>query len=235
MRTNNSRRYSSSHHLPKLINRLTRTEHGAAATLAFRATRAADAAARAPDVASAQGGCEEEPGEGGGATEKKEAILPPPDSSPLCFRSRFCLLFFFGWDIRILPPPIVPCHSRIARPSDMRNSLSFPARERARSSFPRASSFATFLRDHPLPACACAHSTVDAQHHSPKVGQAVVSCFPPLPICRLSRSWYSRTSFSSCFLSPHRRLCAFLGRPLMTDLRNSTAVLSNDRTNLTSN
>jgi hypothetical protein len=27
-------------------------------------------------------------------------------------------------------------------------------------------------RDHPLPACACAHSIVGAQHHSPKVGQA---------------------------------------------------------------
>jgi hypothetical protein len=30
-------------------------------------------------------------------------------------------------------------------------------------------------RNHPLPACACAHSIVDAQHHSPRVGQAVVS------------------------------------------------------------
>jgi hypothetical protein len=38
-------------------------------------------------------------------------------------------------------------------------------------------------------------------------------------------------------LSPYRRLCicAFLGRPLMTDLRNSTAALSNERTNLTGN
>jgi hypothetical protein len=32
-------------------------------------------------------------------------------------------------------------------------------------------------------------------------------------------------------LSPFRRLCAFLGRPLMTNLRDSTAALSNDRTN----
>ena len=31
------------------------------------------------------------------------------------------------------------------------------------------------LRDLPLPACACVHSTADVQHHSPKVGQAVVS------------------------------------------------------------
>jgi hypothetical protein len=37
------------------------------------------------------------------------------------------------------------------------------------------------------------------------------------------------------FLSPFRRLCAFLGRPLMTNLRDSTAALSNDRTNLTGN
>jgi hypothetical protein len=37
------------------------------------------------------------------------------------------------------------------------------------------------------------------------------------------------------FLSPYRRLCPFLGRPLMTGLRNSTAALSNGRTNLTGN
>jgi hypothetical protein len=50
--------------------RHTRTEHRAAATFALRATRAADAAARAPDVTPAQGGWEEEPGEEGGTTEK---------------------------------------------------------------------------------------------------------------------------------------------------------------------
>jgi hypothetical protein len=61
----------------------------------------------------------------------------------------------------------------------MRASLSFPARERARSSFTRASTSQLPWRDHPLPACAWrAHSTVDAQHHSPKVGQAVVSNLP---------------------------------------------------------
>jgi hypothetical protein len=37
------------------------------------------------------------------------------------------------------------------------------------------------------------------------------------------------------FLSPFRRLCAFLCRPLMTNLRDSTSALSNDRTNLTGN
>jgi hypothetical protein len=38
------------------------------------------------------------------------------------------------------------------------------------------------------------------------------------------------------FLSPFRRLCAFIGRPLMTSLlRNSTAALSGDRTDLTGN
>jgi hypothetical protein len=32
----------------------------------------------------------------------------------LCFckRFRFRLLFFFGWDVRALPPSITPCHSR---------------------------------------------------------------------------------------------------------------------------
>jgi hypothetical protein len=35
------------------------------------------------------------------------------------------------------------------------------------------------------------------------------------------------------FLSPFRCLCAFLGRPRMLNLRNSTAALSNDRTDLT--
>jgi hypothetical protein len=101
------------------------------ASYAFRATMTADAAARAPDVTSAQGGWEEEPREEGGATEKKEATLHPPDSRPFCFCKRFLLFFFFGWDIGILPPSIVPCHSRSA-PSDMRTSLSFPARGRAR-------------------------------------------------------------------------------------------------------
>ena len=55
----------------------------AEASCAFRATMATDAAARAPDVTSAQGEWEEEPREGGGATEKKEATPHPPDSSPL--------------------------------------------------------------------------------------------------------------------------------------------------------
>jgi hypothetical protein len=31
------------------------------------------------------------------------------------------------------------------------------------------------LRGHPLPACTCVHNIADVQHHSPKVGQAVVS------------------------------------------------------------
>jgi hypothetical protein len=58
----------------------------------------------------------------------------------------------------------------------MRAGLSFPAaRERARSSFARASSSATLARSSSTRFCACAHSIVDAQHHSPKVGQAVVS------------------------------------------------------------
>jgi hypothetical protein len=87
---------------------------------------------------------QEEPGEEGGTTKKKEAKLPPPDSSPSCFRSRFCL-FFFGWNIRTLPPSIVPCHSRSVL-SDMCASLSFPARERYQSSFTRASSSATLAR-----------------------------------------------------------------------------------------
>jgi hypothetical protein len=113
---NNLRRYSSSHLAPKPINHAkdaprTRTEHRAAATLTFRATRAAGAAARAPDVAPAQGRWEEELGEEGGTAGKKEATLPPPDASPLCFRSRLRLLVFFGWDIRILLPSIVSCHS----------------------------------------------------------------------------------------------------------------------------
>jgi hypothetical protein len=59
--------------------RLTRTEHRAAASLAFRATRAADAASRAPDVTPAQGRLEDAPREGGGITGKKEATLPLPD------------------------------------------------------------------------------------------------------------------------------------------------------------
>jgi hypothetical protein len=37
------------------------------------------------------------------------------------------------------------------------------------------------------------------------------------------------------FMSPFRRLCAFLGRPFMTNLRDITAALSNDRTGLTGN
>jgi hypothetical protein len=37
------------------------------------------------------------------------------------------------------------------------------------------------------------------------------------------------------FLSPFRRLCTSLGRPLMTNLRDSTSALSNNRTNLTGN
>ena len=41
---------------------------------------AADAAARALGVASAQGEWEEEPGEEGGATENPNAPLPPPIS-----------------------------------------------------------------------------------------------------------------------------------------------------------
>jgi hypothetical protein len=48
----------------------TRAEHRVAATSALRATRAADAAARAPDVMPAQGGWGEESGEEGGTTEK---------------------------------------------------------------------------------------------------------------------------------------------------------------------
>jgi hypothetical protein len=40
--------------------------------------------------------------------------------------------------------------------------------------------------------------------------------------------------FQLFLLSPLRHLCAFLGRPLMTNLRNSTAALSNDCTDLTS-
>jgi hypothetical protein len=71
--------------------RHTRTEHRAAATLAVRATMAADAAARAPDVASAQGGWEEEPREEGGATDKKEPMLHLPDSSSLVGVSEFSL------------------------------------------------------------------------------------------------------------------------------------------------
>jgi hypothetical protein len=34
----------------------------------------------------------------------------------LCFRSRFRLLIFFGWDIRTLLPSIVSCHSWGAPP-----------------------------------------------------------------------------------------------------------------------
>jgi hypothetical protein len=123
--TNNPRRYSSSQHLrkhaPKPINRvkdvskmcLMSTEHRSAATPAFRA-------ARAPDVASAQGEWGDEPREEGGATEKKEAILHLPDSSPLCFCKRLLLFFFFGWDIGILPPSpsTVPCHSQVAAMSN---------------------------------------------------------------------------------------------------------------------
>jgi hypothetical protein len=37
------------------------------------------------------------------------------------------------------------------------------------------------------------------------------------------------------FLSPFHRLCTFLGRPLMTNLRDSTSALSNGRTKLTGN
>jgi hypothetical protein len=51
---------------------------------------------------------------------------------------------------------------------------------------------------------------------------------PPITLMVLS------TSFSKLFLSPLHRLCAFLGRPLMTNLRDSTSTLSNDRTGLTS-
>ena len=91
--------------------RLTRTEHRAAATLAFRATRATDAAARAPDVTLAQGGWEEEPGEEGGTTGKKEATLPPPAAA----LGAFPALLRFGaacWT-RIRPPRIVLCQEQI--------------------------------------------------------------------------------------------------------------------------
>jgi hypothetical protein len=81
----------------------TRTEHrAAAATLAFRATRAADAAARAPDGTPAQGRWEEEPWEEGGTTGKKEVTLPPPDAALCAFPALLC----FGsacWT-RIRPP-----------------------------------------------------------------------------------------------------------------------------------
>ena len=190
---------------------------------------AADAAARAPDVASAQGEWEEEPREEGGATEKKEAALRPPDSSPLCFCKRFLLFFIFGWDIGILPPSIVPCHSRIA-PSICVSAFTF-----LHVAVPGAPSPALPprlpLRDHPLPACACVHNIADVQHHSPEVGQAVVPTAAHLPPITLMVLTYL---LFQLFLSPLCRLRAFLGRPLMTNLRNSTASLSNDRTNLTS-
>jgi hypothetical protein len=41
--------------------------------------------------------------------------------------------------------------------------------------------------------------------------------------------------FFQLFLSPFCRLCAFLGRPLMTNLRDITSALSNDRAGLTGN
>jgi hypothetical protein len=153
--------------------RLTRTEHRAAATLAFRATKAADAAARAPDVTPAQGGWEEEPGEEGGTTEKKEATLPPPDSSPYCAfavasASSSSLAGISGFSRRPLSLVIPEASSPMCVPASPFLHMNVPG---ALSPLlpPQLS-----WRDHPLPACACAHSIVDAQHHSPKVGQAVV-------------------------------------------------------------
>jgi hypothetical protein len=66
-----------------------------------------------------------------------------------------------------------------------------------------------------LPACACAHSTADAQHHSPKVGQVVVSHRCP-SVAHLAHSWYSLAHLLfQLFLLPFRRLCTSLGCPLM--------------------
>jgi hypothetical protein len=154
--------------------RRTRTEHRVAATFAPRATRAADAAARAPDVTPAQGGWGEEPGEEGGTTEKQEATLPLPDASPLCFRNCFRLLFFLagvsGFSCRQLSFAIPEASSPICVPVSPflhanvlgAHSVALPPQ------LP--------WRDHPLPACACAHSIVDVQHHSPGAGQAAVHC-----------------------------------------------------------
>jgi hypothetical protein len=171
----------------------------AEASFAFRTTKAADAPAQAPDDVTicARGGWEEEPREEGGATEKKEATLHPPDSSPLCFCKRFLLFFFFfGWDIGILPPSIVPCHSEAPPPICV---SVFPF---LHVNVPGAPSPVLPprlpLRGHPLPACACAHSIADVQHHSPKVSQAVFPTAAHLPLPPITRPWYSRASFSSC-------------------------------------
>ena len=59
------------------------------------------------------------------------------------------------------------------------------------------------------------------QHHSPKVGQAVVShrAAHLLPIKLMALTYL----LFQLFLSPLRRLCAFLGRPLMTKRHSSTS------------
>jgi hypothetical protein len=82
--TSNSRRYSSSYHAPKLINRVEDAPHthGGAQSRSHRCISSYHGrryrAARAPDVASAQGEWEEKPGEEGGATDKREAMLHLP-------------------------------------------------------------------------------------------------------------------------------------------------------------
>jgi hypothetical protein len=55
--------------------RRTRAEHRVAATFAPQATRAADAAARAPDVTPAQGGWGEEPGEEERTTTRGRSLV----------------------------------------------------------------------------------------------------------------------------------------------------------------
>jgi hypothetical protein len=71
--------------------------------------------------------------------------------------------------------------------------------------------------------------------HSTTRQELVKRLFPPAAhLSPISLMEFTHLLFQ-LFLSPFRCLCAFLGRPLMTNLRDSTAALSNDRTNLTGN
>jgi hypothetical protein len=132
--------------------------------------------------------------------------------------------------------PLSPCHSRGVL-SDMRASPSFPAHRTCTCPellHPRflLSSYIGAIILYPL---APAHiASLKRSTTRQKVGQAVVShrcpsaahhthgthvCIPPFPVVPVAASL---------------PLCAFLRRPLMTNLRNSTATLRNDRTGLTS-
>jgi hypothetical protein len=164
---------------------------------------AADAAARAPDVASAQGEWEEEPArEEGGATEKKEAVLYLPDSIALFifasasssssssagisgFSRRPLSLAIPEWSLPICASAFPFLHVNVPGA----HSPALPPR------LP--------LRDHPLPACACVHSIADARQKLAKRLFPTAAHLPPITLMVLTHLLFQ------LFLSPLRRLCAF--------------------------